>query len=51
MKLAAADAIAAVAADDLSHDYIVPNALDPRTAPEVAAAVAAAAQADGVATA
>ena len=48
MKLAAADAIAAVASEDLAADYIVPNALDPRTAPEVAAAVAAAAKADGV---
>jgi malate dehydrogenase (oxaloacetate-decarboxylating) len=49
MKLAAADAIAAVAADDLSVDYIVPSPLDPRVAPEVAAAVALAAKADGVA--
>jgi malate dehydrogenase (oxaloacetate-decarboxylating) len=42
MKLAAADAIAAVAADDLRPDAIVPSALDPRVAPAVAAAVAAA---------
>ncbi|RLK61110.1 NAD(P)-dependent malic enzyme [Actinokineospora cianjurensis] len=49
MKLAAADAIAAVAADDLAADRIVPSALDPRVAPEVAAAVARAALADGVA--
>jgi malate dehydrogenase (oxaloacetate-decarboxylating) len=49
MKLAAADAIAAVAADDLSVDYIVPSPLDPRVAPEVAAAVVLAAKADGVA--
>jgi malate dehydrogenase (oxaloacetate-decarboxylating) len=49
MKLAAARAIAAVAADDLAVDRIVPSALDPRVAPEVAAAVAAAARADGVA--
>jgi malate dehydrogenase (oxaloacetate-decarboxylating) len=48
MKLAAAEAIAAVAADDLAVDRIVPSALDPRVAPEVAAAVAAAAVADGV---
>jgi malate dehydrogenase (oxaloacetate-decarboxylating) len=48
MKLAAADAIAAVAADDLATDRIVPSPLDPRVAPEVAAAVAAAAVADGV---
>ncbi|HVV20719.1 MAG TPA: malic enzyme-like NAD(P)-binding protein [Pseudonocardiaceae bacterium] len=48
MKLAAADAIAAVAADDLAVDRIVPSPFDPRVAPEVAAAVAAAAVADGV---
>ena len=48
MKLAAADAIAAVAAEDLAVDRIVPSALDPRVAPEVAAAVALAARADGV---
>ncbi|HEY4019048.1 MAG TPA: malic enzyme-like NAD(P)-binding protein, partial [Pseudonocardiaceae bacterium] len=48
MKLAAADAIAAVAAEDLAVDRIVPSALDPRVAPEVAAAVAEAARADGV---
>jgi malate dehydrogenase (oxaloacetate-decarboxylating) len=42
MKLAAADAIAAVVADDLRPDQIVPSALDPRVAPAVAAAVAAA---------
>jgi malate dehydrogenase (oxaloacetate-decarboxylating) len=48
MKLAAAEAIAAVAADDLSADRIVPSPFDPRVAPEVAAAVAAAAVADGV---
>ncbi|WP_091452310.1 NAD(P)-dependent malic enzyme [Actinokineospora iranica] len=49
MKLAAADAIAAVADDDLAADKIVPSALDPRVAPEVAAAVARAAKEDGVA--
>ncbi len=48
MKLAAADAIAAVAADDLAADRIVPSPFDPRVAPDVAAAVAAAAVADGV---
>jgi malate dehydrogenase (oxaloacetate-decarboxylating) len=48
MKLAAAGAIAAVAADDLATDRIVPSPLDPRVAPEVAAAVAAAAVSDGV---
>ena len=49
MKLAAADAIVAVAKDDLAPDRIVPSALDPRVAPEVAAAVARAAKEDGVA--
>ena len=49
MKLAAADAILAVAKDDLGPDRIVPSALDPRVGPEVAAAVALAASADGVA--
>ncbi|GAB2628852.1 malate dehydrogenase [Paractinoplanes abujensis] len=49
MKVAAADAIAAVVSDDLSADAIVPSPLDPRVAPAVSAAVAAAAQADGVA--
>ncbi|QRP47310.1 NADP-dependent malic enzyme [Amycolatopsis sp. FDAARGOS 1241] len=48
MKLAAAEAIVAVASDDLGPDRIVPSALDPRVAPEVAAAVAKAAVADGV---
>jgi malate dehydrogenase (oxaloacetate-decarboxylating) len=49
MKLAAAEAIFAVAEEDLSADYIVPSAVDPRVAPEVAAAVANAAKEDGVA--
>jgi malate dehydrogenase (oxaloacetate-decarboxylating) len=43
MKLAAADAIFAVARDDLAPDRIVPSPFDPRVAPAVAAAVAAAA--------
>ncbi|WAH95369.1 NAD(P)-dependent malic enzyme [Arthrobacter sp. MMS18-M83] len=42
MKLAAARAIAALAEEDLSADYIVPSPLDPRVAPAVTAAVAAA---------
>ena len=50
MKVAAAEAIAAVVADDLSADQIVPSPLDPRVAPAVTSAVAAAARADGVAT-
>ncbi|HVW44569.1 MAG TPA: NADP-dependent malic enzyme [Amycolatopsis sp.] len=48
MKLAAAEAIVAVAQDDLGPDRIVPSPLDPRVAPEVAAAVAKAAIEDGV---
>jgi malate dehydrogenase (oxaloacetate-decarboxylating) len=43
MKIAAAEAIYAIAADDLAHDRIVPSPLDPRVEPAVAAAVAAAA--------
>jgi malate dehydrogenase (oxaloacetate-decarboxylating) len=46
MKLAAAEAIVAVAANDLSPDHIVPSPLDARVAPAVAGAVAAAARAD-----
>jgi malate dehydrogenase (oxaloacetate-decarboxylating) len=42
MKLAAADAIFDVARDDLAADRIVPSPFDPRVAPEVAQAVAAA---------
>ena len=42
MKIAAAEAIAAVVADSLTPDAIVPSPLDPRVAPAVAAAVAAA---------
>ncbi len=44
MKLAAADAIFAVARDDLAPDRIVPSPFDPRVAPAVSAAVAAAAE-------
>jgi malate dehydrogenase (oxaloacetate-decarboxylating) len=43
MKLAAADAIFAVASDDLAADRIVPSPFDPRVASAVAAAVAKAA--------
>ncbi|MGO4230627.1 NADP-dependent malic enzyme [Arthrobacter sp. YAF34] len=46
MKLAAARAIAELAEDELSADYIVPSPLDPRVAPAVSAAVAAAAEAE-----
>lgn len=48
MKIAAAEAILSVAADDLRPDYIVPSPLDARVAPAVAKAVADAARADGV---
>jgi malate dehydrogenase (oxaloacetate-decarboxylating) len=48
MKLAAAEAIFSVAQDDLGADRIVPSPFDPRVAPEVAAAVAHAAELDGV---
>jgi malate dehydrogenase (oxaloacetate-decarboxylating) len=51
MKVAAAEAIAAVALDGLGADAIVPSALDDRVAPAVAAAVAEAAVRDGVARA
>ena len=44
MKIAAAHAIAALAEDKLSSDYIVPSPLDPRVMPAVAAAVGAAAK-------
>ncbi|MFF0343993.1 NADP-dependent malic enzyme [Kribbella sp. NPDC004875] len=50
MKLAAADALASlIAAPDLRPDYIIPSPFDERVAPAVATAVAAAAEADGVA--
>ncbi|MHC6222706.1 NAD(P)-dependent malic enzyme [Arthrobacter sp. MMS24-S77] len=44
MKIAAARAIAALAEEELAADYIVPSPLDPRVAPAVTAAVAAAAE-------
>jgi malate dehydrogenase (oxaloacetate-decarboxylating) len=46
MKVAAARAIAELAEADLSADYIVPSPLDPRVAPAVTAAVAAAVEAE-----
>ncbi|GAJ82111.1 putative malate dehydrogenase [Nocardia brasiliensis NBRC 14402] len=49
MKIAAADAILSVVAAELGPDKIVPSPLDPRVAPAVAEAVAAAARAEGVA--
>ncbi len=47
MKLAAAEAIAAVAAEQLAPDHIVPSPLDARVAPAVAEAVAEAARREG----
>jgi len=44
MKIAAADAIFAVAQDDLGPNRIVPSPFDPRVAPAVSAAVAAVAE-------
>jgi malate dehydrogenase (oxaloacetate-decarboxylating) len=49
MRLAAANAIADVVGEDLSPLMIIPSVFDPRVGLEVAAAVAAAARADGVA--
>ncbi|MCC3775904.1 NADP-dependent malic enzyme [Streptomyces sp. UNOB3_S3] len=49
MKIAAAEALAAVVADELSADKVIPSPFDERVAPAVTAAVAAAARADGVA--
>jgi malate dehydrogenase (oxaloacetate-decarboxylating) len=52
MKLAAAEALAdLIPASDLTADYIIPSPFDPRVGPAVAAAVSAAARADGVARA
>ena len=48
MKVAAAHAIAGLAADGLSEEYILPDALDKRVAPAVAEAVALAAKKTGV---
>ena len=49
MKLAAAEALAALVGEELSEGYIIPAPFDPRVGPAVAAAVAAAARAEGVA--
>jgi malate dehydrogenase (oxaloacetate-decarboxylating) len=52
MYLEAATAIASLVADsDLAKDHVVPSVFDPRVAPAVAAAVIAAARAEGVARA
>ena len=50
MKMAAARALADLISDDeLSADYIIPKAFDPRVGPAVARAVAQAARDTGVA--
>ncbi|WP_310962606.1 NAD(P)-dependent malic enzyme [Nocardioides terrisoli] len=49
MKLAAANALAAIVADEATEGLIIPSPFDPRVAPTVAAAVAEAARRDGVA--
>lgn len=50
MKMAAAGALAGLISDDeLSADYIIPKAFDPKVGPAVAKAVAEAAKASGVA--
>ena len=49
MKLAAAEALAALVGDEASDTYIMPAAFDPRVAPAVAKAVADAARRTGVA--
>ena len=49
MKLAAAQALAAIVGDEARDDLIIPSPFDPRVGPTVAAAVAEAARRDGVA--
>ncbi|MET8810062.1 NADP-dependent malic enzyme [Streptomyces sp. NPDC004546] len=49
MKIAAADALASLIAEELRPDHIIPSPFDPRVAPAVADAVAEAARRDGVA--
>ena len=50
MKVAAAEALAGIISDEeLSADYIIPAAFDPRVGPAVAKAVAQAARDSGVA--
>ncbi len=49
MKLAAADALAAIVADVVTETLIIPSPFDPRVAPAVSEAVATAARRDGVA--
>nr|GLJ83397.1 malate dehydrogenase [Microbispora rosea subsp. aerata] len=49
MKVAAADALAAVVGDEVSENYVIPSPFDARVAPAVIAAVARQAREDGVA--
>ena len=49
MKSAAAEALAALAGEDLDENNIIPKAFDPRVGPAVAKAVAEAARQSGVA--
>ncbi|WP_020557394.1 NAD(P)-dependent malic enzyme [Embleya scabrispora] len=49
MKVAAAEALAAVVADELAPDKVIPSPFDERVAPAVTKAVAEAARRDGVA--
>lgn len=49
MKIAAAEAIASLAGEDLDENNIIPKAFDPRVGPAVAQAVAEAARKSGVA--
>ena len=49
MKVAASEALADLVGDQLSEDYIIPAAFDPRVGPAVAKAVAEAARKSGVA--
>ena len=49
MKVGAAEALAGRVGDELSEDYIIPAAFDPRVGPAVAKAVAEAARRSGVA--
>ncbi len=51
MKLAAANALAAVVGDDLSAECVIPSVFDERVAPAVSAAVAQAAREEGIARA
>ncbi|SEF82789.1 malate dehydrogenase (oxaloacetate-decarboxylating) [Thermomonospora echinospora] len=48
MKLAAAEALAAVVGDELSADYVIPSPFDERVAPAVTTAVAEQARREGV---